>query len=57
MKKMVLATGNEHKLKEFREVLVGYEIISLKDIGFTDDIEETGTTLEENAKIKVIYIS
>ena len=52
MKEIVLATNNEHKLKEFKEILPNYKIISLEDIGYTDDIEETGTTFQENAKIK-----
>ena len=56
MKKIVLATTNEHKLKEMRALLEGYEIVSLSDIGFTGDIEETGTTTGENAKIKSLAI-
>lgn len=56
MKKIVLATSNEHKLKEIRAMLEGYEIISLKDIEFSGDIEETGTTTGENAKIKSLAI-
>lgn len=49
--KIVLATGNKDKLKEFREIL-NCEIVSLSDIGFFEDIEETGETFEENALIK-----
>lgn len=52
MKNLVIATNNSHKLKEFKEILTNYNIISLKDIGFEDDIEETGSTFEENAVIK-----
>jgi len=51
-KKIVLASNNEHKLKEFKEILTSYKIITLKDIGFTEEIEETGSTFEENALIK-----
>ncbi len=51
--KLVFATNNEHKLKEIREILSGsFEVLSLKDIGFYDDIEESGKTLNENASIK-----
>jgi len=44
MNKIVLATSNKHKLKEYKEILNDYEIITLKDIGYNDDIEEDGTT-------------
>lgn len=53
MKTIVLATGNAHKLKEFKEIMSDYNFLSLKDIGFSGDIDETGDTLKENAKIKV----
>ncbi len=52
MKKIVLATRNAHKLEEFNKMFDSYEILSLDDIGFQGDIDETGTTLEENSKIK-----
>ncbi len=53
MKKIVFATNNAHKLQEVRFALKGiYEIISLKEIGFTDDIPEPYETLEENALTK-----
>ena len=52
MKTIVLASNNEHKLKEFKKILSNYHIISLKDIAYFDDIEETGNTFEENALIK-----
>lgn len=52
MQKIVLASNNKHKIKEFKEILNQYEIVSLDDIGFFDEIEETGTTFEENSMIK-----
>ena len=52
MNTIVLATNNEHKLEEFRKMLTNYEIITLNDIGFYDDIEENGNTFEENGLIK-----
>lgn len=52
MQKIVLATKNNHKLTEFRAMLENVEILSLKDIGFNEEIDETGDTLEENSKIK-----
>ena len=52
--KLVFATHNLNKLKEIKELVPsGIEILSLTDISCTEDIEETGVTLEENAKIKV----
>ncbi len=48
-----MATNNLHKLEEIRQILNDeYKVLSLADIGFYDDIEETGTTLKENAGIK-----
>lgn len=56
-KKLVFATNNAHKLEEVKEVVgENFEIVSLDDIGCSDDIEETGTTLEANALIKARYI-
>lgn len=57
MKTIVLATSNEHKLKEIKDMMKGYEIVSLKDIGFVGEIEETGTTMEANAKIKATVVA
>lgn len=54
---IVFATNNIHKLEEIRDILGdGIEVLSLRDIGCTDDIPETGKTLEENAKQKAQYV-
>ena len=54
--KIVLASHNKKKIKELREILAGaiadVEILSLDDVGLTDEIEENGTTFAENAFIK-----
>ena len=56
--KLVLATNNLHKLKEVQEMLSNsIEVLSLKDIGCFEDIEETESTLEGNAKLKADYIT
>ena len=56
-RKLVFATNNLHKLEEVSEIVKEtIDILSLKDIGCTEDIEETGSTLEENALIKARYI-
>ena len=44
MEKIVLATNNKHKLKEFREILSNYEVLSLNDIDFHEDIIEDGNS-------------
>ena len=57
MRKLVFATNNDHKLKELRQILSSeFELLSLSDIGCTDDIPETGNTLEVNASQKSFYI-
>ena len=52
--RLIFATGNEHKMKEIREILdeSKYEIISMKEAGVDIDIVEDGKTFEENALIK-----
>lgn len=52
--KIAIATNNRNKLKEIRAVLGGFfdEMLSLDDLGIDVEIEETGTTLTENALIK-----
>ena len=54
MDKIIFATGNEGKIKEVRMILedLGLPVLSLKDAGITADVEENGTTFEENAQIK-----
>ena len=57
MKKIVFATNNKNKLNEIRIITSGkIEILSLDDINCHEEIEETGTTLEENALIKARYV-
>lgn len=49
----MFASNNAHKLSEVRAIMPsGIEVLSLRDIGFESDIEETGLTLEENSMIK-----
>ena len=57
MKKIVFATNNKHKLDEIRKITNGsLQILSLADIHCEDEIEETGTTLEENALLKARHV-
>ena len=55
---LIFASNNAHKLDEVKAILApsGIEIKSLNDIGFFEDIEETGLTFYENAAIKVTAI-
>ena len=56
--RLVFASNNAHKLSEVRAMMpAGVEVLSLHDIGFEADIEETGTTLEENSQIKAQTVS
>lgn len=53
MKKIVLASRNKNKIKEFNELLGSdFKLLSLDDIGYNKEIAETGSTSAENAKIK-----
>ena len=49
MKEIVIASGNKGKVKEAQEILKDYYIIPIKDIGLDIDVEEDGSTFEENA--------
>ena len=57
MKKIVLASNNKHKVKEIKEMLDSVKILTLNDIEYFDEIEETGTTYLENALIKARTIN
>ena len=57
--KLILATNNKGKVKEYRDILtpLGFEVQSQSEAGIHLDVEETGTTFAENAylKAKAIY--
>ncbi len=52
--RLVFATGNQGKMREIKDIMSdsGYEIVSMKEAGVDPEIEEDGTTFEENAMIK-----
>jgi len=55
--KIIFATHNQNKVIELSKLIPKkYNILSLNDIGCVKEIEETGCTLEENAKIKADYV-
>ncbi len=53
-KRIIFATGNQGKMKEIKTIMedLDVEVVSLKDINLKVDIDENGTTFEENAIIK-----
>lgn len=56
--RLVFASNNAHKLAEVRAMMpAGTTVLSLHDIGFEHEIDETGTTLEENSRIKAEAVS
>jgi XTP/dITP diphosphohydrolase len=54
MQKLLIATHNQGKLREFRQLLadLDLEVTDLDAVGITHDVEETGTTFAENANLK-----
>lgn len=59
MKQIIFATGNEGKVREVQAIMadMDVEVLSLKQAGISVDIEENGTTFEENAIIKAREIA
>lgn len=55
--KICFATHNENKLREINEILSDYDIVGLHEIGCTEEIPETGSTLSENSKIKADFVT
>jgi len=58
-KKLLIATNNQGKFQEIKDVLADLPInlLNLKDLKIDQDIEETGKTYEENAKIKAEFFA
>ena len=55
---LVFASNNAQKLEEVRAMMpAGIDVLSLRDIGFEAEIDETGTTLEENSRIKASTVA
>jgi XTP/dITP diphosphohydrolase len=54
MPRLLLATNNQGKVKEFRELLdgCGWELVTPRDIGLSLEVEESGSTFGENATLK-----
>jgi hypothetical protein len=58
MPRLLLATGNKGKAEEYRELLRGipYDLVTPGDVGIATVVEETGDTLEENARLKAVTL-
>jgi XTP/dITP diphosphohydrolase len=56
---MVLASGNKGKLREIKAILepLGIAVKTAHELGFTEDVEETGSTFAENAKLKALTVA
>ena len=59
VRKIIFATGNMGKLREVKQIMEGlpYEIISMKDAGLETEVDETGTSFEENSLLKAKAIA
>lgn len=55
--KIVVASGNAGKIAEIRAIFSDVEIVSMGELGFDGEIEETGKSFKENAKIKAETIA
>ena len=57
--KLLLATNNTGKVKEYRSLLQGvpFELVTPKEMGIPMDVEETGITYEENARLKACALA
>src|SRR5215211_5497363 len=57
MPTLLIATTNQNKLREYAAIFAGLplELRSLRDLGIADDVEETGATFAENARLKAEF--
>ena len=54
---LLIATTNQNKLREYAAIFAGlpFELRSLRDVGIEEDVEETGATFAENARLKAEF--
>lgn len=55
--KLVFASNNAHKLQEVRVILSGVDVVGLREVGFSGEIDEPGETLEANSYIKAKVVA
>jgi len=58
-KKLLLATNNEGKVREYKSLLRGipFEIVTPSELGITTEVDETGGSFEENARLKATTLA
>ena len=55
---IVFASANKNKIQEISALIPStYKLVSLEDIGITEDIPETGLTIKDNSEIKARYVA
>jgi XTP/dITP diphosphohydrolase len=58
MTHLYFATGNLHKIEEVNALLpVGWQVLPISELGITEELPETGDTLEHNAQQKALYVA
>lgn len=58
MSPLYFATGNRHKIEEVEALLPpGWTVLSISSLGITEDLPETGDTLEHNAQEKALFVA
>ncbi|MFC1870094.1 XTP/dITP diphosphatase [Chloroflexota bacterium] len=59
MLKLLLATNNQGKVREYRSLLNGfsYELVTMAEQGITTVVDEVGESLEENARLKATFLA
>lgn len=59
MRRIIFATGNREKMKEIHQIMEGcpVKVCSMKEAGILCEVEENGTTFEENARIKACAVA
>ncbi len=59
MPKRLLGTNNQAKVREYRRLLrnIPYDVVTLAEQGITTEVDETGESLEENARLKATLLS
>ncbi|MFH1640109.1 MAG: RdgB/HAM1 family non-canonical purine NTP pyrophosphatase [Chloroflexota bacterium] len=59
MLQLLLATGNPGKVIEYRSLLQGisFQLVTPAEVGITTEVQETGSSLEENARLKAVTLS
>ncbi len=56
MLEVILASNNQGKVEEVKQILTDFKVYSLKDLNIDIDVDETGATFEENAILKATEI-